>query len=188
MSFAYQTLFFRPLGSRLLYFNQLRLTPCKWSRCQTPINQHFREPTSAEDIVMKANPHLPHPVFSNCETVAYPSVEFFAKEREDIQLLCWRDVQVLFSFWGKFYHLVSTFTGEWPSAVSHKNQLPHGSPVVLLSFLSVSAFTCNYFGNGLTIRLLAKLPAEATVAACSSQQVLWQVSLCYFYLSGDLKF
>lgn len=150
MSFAYQTLFFRPLGSRLLYFNQLRLTPCKWSRCQTPINQHFRESTSVEDIVMKANRHLPHhPVFSNCETVAYPSVAPFAKEREDIQLLCWRDAQVLFSFWGKFYHLVSTFTSEWPSAAP-------GSPVILLSFLSVSAFTCNYFGNRPTIKLLPK--------------------------------
>lgn len=32
---------------------------------------------------MKANPHPPHPVVSNCETVAYPSVECFVKERED---------------------------------------------------------------------------------------------------------
>ncbi len=36
-----------------------------------------------EDIVMKANPNLPNPVFSNCETVAYPSVERFVKEREE---------------------------------------------------------------------------------------------------------
>lgn len=40
-----------------------------------------RENASVEDIVMKANPNLPHPVVSNCETVAYPSVECFVKER-----------------------------------------------------------------------------------------------------------
>ena len=79
--FAYQTLFFRPQGSWVLFFNRLRLTPCKWSRCQTPINQHLREPTSVEDIVMKANPNRPHPVGSNCETVAYPSVECFVKKK-----------------------------------------------------------------------------------------------------------
>lgn len=83
MSFAYQTLFFRPQGSWVLFFNRLRLTPCKWSRCQTPINQHLREPTSVEDIVMKANPNLPHPVVGNCGTVAYPSVDCFVKEREE---------------------------------------------------------------------------------------------------------
>lgn len=32
---------------------------------------------------MKANPNLPHPVAGNCETVAYPSVECFVKEREE---------------------------------------------------------------------------------------------------------
>lgn len=70
-------------GVEFSFFNHLRLTPCKWSRCQTPINLHLREPTSVEDIVMKASPNLPHPVVSNCETVAYPSVECFVKEREE---------------------------------------------------------------------------------------------------------
>lgn len=82
MLFAYQTLFFRPQGSWVLFFNCLRLTPCKWSRCQNPINQHFYT-TSVKDIVMNANPNLPHPVVSNCETVAYPSVECVVKEREE---------------------------------------------------------------------------------------------------------
>lgn len=43
----------------------------------------LKRPTSVEDIVMTANPNLPHPVVSNCETVAYPSVECFVKEREE---------------------------------------------------------------------------------------------------------
>lgn len=49
-----------------------------------------------EDIVMKANPSLPHPVVSNCETVAYPSVECFVKEREKSAIVLEGRAEVLF--------------------------------------------------------------------------------------------
>lgn len=146
MSFAYQTLFFRPQGSWILFFNCLRLTPCKWSRCQTPINQHLREPTSVEDTVMKANPNLPHPVavIAKLLLIHLWSV-LLRKERS--QLLCWRKAEVLFCFCRKFYHLVSAFTSEWPSAVSHKNQLPQGS----LSFYCLFSQCLYSFANILVI-------------------------------------
>lgn len=95
MSFAYQTLFFRPRGTWVLFFNRLRLTPCKCSRCQTPINQHFGEPTSVEDIVMKANANPPHPVVSNCETVAYPS---WGKGKRGVSYCIGRGLKCYFAF------------------------------------------------------------------------------------------
>lgn len=41
---------------------------------------------------MKPNPNLPHPAVSNCETVAYPSVEFIVKERHESAIVMEEDL------------------------------------------------------------------------------------------------
>lgn len=134
VSFAYQTLLFGPRGSWVLFFNRLRLTPCKWSRCQTPINQHLRDPTSVEVIVMKASPTLPHPVVSNCETAAYPSVKCFVRGKTWVRYCMGGRLKCYLAFVENsitsFAHL--PVSDHQLSAI--KNQLPQGSLSVYCLF------------------------------------------------------
>ena len=77
---------------------------------------------------MKANPSLPHPVVSNCETVAYPSVECFVKEREESAIVLEGRAEVLFCL---FIRDSLTSLAHLPASDHQlsaiKNQLPQGS-------------------------------------------------------------
>lgn len=154
--------------SSLLYC--LRLTPCKWSRCQTPINQHLRQ-SSVVDIVVKANPNLPHPIVSNCETVAYPSVECFVKRKERSQPLCWRKAEGPLAFVENsitsLAHLPANDHQLSAIKISCRRPVCHSAGFPLC----VSAFTCKYFGNRLTIKLLTWL-TMVTVDPFINQSVL----------------
>lgn len=84
MSFAYQTLLLGPRGSGVPFFNCLRLTPCKWSRCQSPINQHLRDPASVADIVTEANPMLPHPPAGNLRNCCWSICGLFCEGKSGV--------------------------------------------------------------------------------------------------------
>lgn len=130
MSFAYQTLLLGPWGSWVACLNCWRLAPCKWSRCQSSINQHLREPTSVADIVTEASLMLPHPPGGNCKTVADPSVGCFVKKRLQLAIVMGGRLWSYSAFVGKFYHLISTFTSDWLSAVGRKSAPPRAFPSV----------------------------------------------------------
>lgn len=128
-SFAYQTSLFRPRGSRVLFFNRLRLTPMQMEQMPNSNKSALERARICGSHCCEGRfPNLPHPVISNCGKPRLIHLgECFAKGRDTSRLLCWRKAEVLFCFCGIFYHLISTFTSKRPSAVSHKNQLPRGA-------------------------------------------------------------
>lgn len=73
---------------------------------------------------------LPPPPGSKCETVADPSVGCFVKERVQLAIVMGGRLRPYSPFVEKFYHLISTFTGDRRSAVGRKSRPPWTSPLV----------------------------------------------------------